>query len=106
MHGKIFGGDFHNFVVKVAPENIWSRYFMCEERLCFLEVGESAVVTGIEVTGALRRRFQDIGLISGTKIKSVLKSPCGTTTAYLIRGAVIAIRQGDAWGITIRKIQN
>lgn len=106
MHGKIFGGDFHNFVVKVAPENIWSRYFMGEERLCFLEVGESAVVTRIEVTGALRRRFQDIGLISGTKIKSVLKSPCGTTTAYLIRGAVIAIRQGDAWGITIRKIQN
>lgn len=81
-------------------------FFMGEERLCFLEVGESAIVTGIEVTGALRRRFQDIGLISGTKIKSVLKSPCETTTAYLIRGAVIAIRQGDAWGITIRKIQN
>ena len=29
-------------------------FFMGEERLCFLEVGESAVVTGIEVTGALR----------------------------------------------------
>lgn len=101
--GEIFGGDLPLCGRSPPKKYIKQVFFMGEERLCFLEIGESAVVTGIKVSGALRRRFQDIGLINGTKIKCVLKSPCETITAYLIRGAVIAIRQGDAWDIAIRK---
>ena len=44
----------------------------------------------------MRRRLRDIGLIEGTKVKCVLKSPAGDPTAYQIRGALIALRSEDA----------
>lgn len=46
--------------------------------------------------GAMRRRLQDIGLIEGTPVLCLMKSPSGDPAAYLIRGAVIAIRAEDS----------
>ena len=64
--------------------------------LCDIDVGQSAVVVTILSSGSIRRRFLDIGLVSGTRVTCLMKSPCGDPTAYLIRGAVIAIRRKDA----------
>lgn len=61
-----------------------------------LKVGDMANVTFIDEKSNLYQRFIDIGIIKGTKIECVLKSPFGDPKAYLIRGAVIAIRDGDA----------
>ena len=58
-----------------------------------LKPGEEAVVTSIS---GENRRLRDLGLIEGTKVKCVLKSPLGDPAAYKIRGAVIAIRREDA----------
>ena len=41
-------------------------------------------------------RFMDIGLVEGTLVECLRKSPAGDPKAYLIRGAVIAIRKEDA----------
>ena len=41
------------------------------------------------------RRFTDIGLIENTLVECVGESPAGDPKAYLIRGAVIAIRNED-----------
>ena len=61
-----------------------------------IAVGQSAIVKKLVSGGSIRRRFLDIGLVPGTKVTCLMKSPCGDPTAYLIRGAVIAIRQKDA----------
>lgn len=71
-------------------------------RLCDLDIDECARVVKLENYGAMRRRLQDIGLIEGTKVKCVLKSPLGDPKAYEIRGAVIAIREEDAEKIKVK----
>ena len=49
----------------------------------------------------LRRRYQDLGIIPGTLVKCVMKSPFDDPHAYLVRGTVIAIRNSDAEKIII-----
>ena len=66
--------------------------------------GECALVERIETQGGMRRRFLDIGLIENTRVFCVGKSPAGDPSAYLIRGAVIAIRARDCKGIHIRRV--
>ena len=72
--------------------------------LCDISPGESANVEKILTTGAMRRRFQDIGLIENTRVECVGKSPSGDPSAYLIRGAVIAIRAEDCRSILVSRI--
>ena len=50
----------------------------------------------------MRRRLLDFGMIEGTNIRCVRRSPAGDPSAYLIRGAVIAIRASDAAGVAVR----
>ena len=66
-----------------------------QRALSSLQCGQSAVV------GAMRRRLQDIGLISGTRVECVGVSPLGDPAAYLIRGAVIALRREDSDGVQL-----
>ena len=69
--------------------------------LTSLEPGQQAVVYELAATGDMRRRLQDIGLICGTKVKCIERSPLGDPVAYGIRGAVIALRQEDAGMVQI-----
>lgn len=69
--------------------------------LCAMKVGQSALVAEVEAESAMRRRLFDIGLIPGTRVTCVARSPAGDPVAYLIRGAVIALRGSDARGIRI-----
>ena len=64
--------------------------------LCDLARGETGTVREILTRGEMRRRLQDIGLISGTRVECVGVSPLGDPAAYLVRGAVIALRRADA----------
>lgn len=68
-----------------------------------IAVGEVAVVDRLLVHGAMRRRLLDIGLNEGARVECVGKSPAGDPAAYLIRGAVIAIRSEDTRDIIIRE---
>ena len=61
-----------------------------------LRVGERGVVKALLMGGGMRRRMIDLGLVEGTCIECVGKSPAGDPRAYLVRGAVIAIRARDA----------
>lgn len=49
----------------------------------------------------MRRRFLDIGLIEDTPVECIGRSPAGDPSAYLIRGAVIAIRAEDSASIKL-----
>ena len=48
-------------------------------------------------------RLTDLGLIPGTKVVCVAESPAGDPRAYLIRGALIALRNSDGNGIHLRQ---
>ena len=72
-----------------------------EKRLCDLMPAESAIVKRLDTPDQMRRRFLDIGLIEGTRVVCVGRSPAGDPSAYLIRGAVIAIRRHDAATVAV-----
>lgn len=63
--------------------------------------GTAAVVTQLDMTGADRRRFMDMGLLPGTRVVVDMTSPLGDPTAYLVRGSVIALRRSQARGVRI-----
>jgi ferrous iron transport protein A len=66
-----------------------------------LNQGQKARVKSLLSTGSIRRRLQDIGLIEGTEVECLQKSPAGDPVAYLIRGAVIALRSEDSSNILV-----
>lgn len=61
-----------------------------------LREGESAQVEQITSEGSMERRLLDLGLTEGTRVTCVQKAPSGDPSAYLIRGAVVALRRADA----------
>ncbi|GAA0076452.1 FeoA family protein [Clostridium sp. CTA-5] len=69
-----------------------------------LPIGERCKVNHLVANGIIRRRFLDLGLINGTEVESLGQSPSGDPIAYLIRGAVIAIRSEDASKILVETI--
>ena len=75
------------------------------ETLCLsaLAEGESAYVTEISAGPAMDRRLADLGLVRGTRVTCMLRSPAGDPRAYLIRGALIALRRADADGIWLER---
>ena len=76
---------------------------MTTTRLCDLNPGECATVCSLRTTGSMRRRLLDIGLIRGTVVECLGRSPGGDPLAYRIRGAVIAIRREDGKTILVQK---
>ncbi len=72
-----------------------------QHTLSSLVVGETATVTNNCACGSIRRRLLDIGLVTGTRVTCLFKSPCGDPMAYRIRGAVIAIRKRDGKNICV-----
>jgi len=64
--------------------------------------GEHAIISSLNTTGSMRRRLLDIGLIENTDVECLGRSPSGDPTAFLIRGAVIAIRSEDCENILIK----
>ncbi len=67
--------------------------------------GEHAVVSELRSTGSMRRRLLDIGLIENTEVECLGRSPGGDPSAFLIRGAVIAIRSEDCANIMINSVE-
>ena len=70
-----------------------------------LKIGETATVHKLLATGSMRQRLLDIGLIENTKVKCVAKSPSGDPKAFLIRGAIIAIRSENCSEILIKNTE-
>ncbi len=71
--------------------------------LSALPLGESAYVTYIHARPDMELRLTDLGVIPGTKVTCLAQSPAGDPRAYLIRGALIALRKSDSDGIGLRR---
>jgi ferrous iron transport protein A len=69
--------------------------------LHLIPCGKLAQVKELLAAGRTRRRMLDLGVITGTVIQSLRRSPSGEPTAYEIRGAVIALRSDEASQILV-----
>ena len=67
-----------------------------------IKPGKRARVKELTSIGSIRRRLLDIGLVENTEVECLGQSPLGDPCAYLIRGAVIAIRSEDCRGILVQ----
>ena len=78
---------------------------MSESVMPLSVIGEGSLgrVAELDFTGAMRRRLLDMGLIPGARVECLQKSPSGDPVAYLIRGAVIALRREDSSRILINR---
>lgn len=68
-----------------------------------LNIYEKALVKKIKIESLMKERLIDIGIVDGTKVECVLISPGKNPKAYMIKGAVIAIRNEDAKFIEIER---
>ena len=77
------------------------------ERLTCLAPGDAAEVVGISraCRGPERRRFMDLGILPGTQIRAEMRSPGGDPTAYIIRGALIALRREQSDLIKVKRVE-
>ncbi|NLM75682.1 MAG: ferrous iron transport protein A [Clostridiaceae bacterium] len=69
--------------------------------LNYLPLGKKGRVKKLVSDGIVRRRMLDLGLIDGTEVEAIQKSPSGDPVAYFIRGAVIALRSEEASKIIV-----
>lgn len=69
--------------------------------LADLAVGSKCRIASLELGDLLRRRILDLGLVPGTQVRCIRKSPAGNPIAYLVRGSIIALRTEDVKKIKI-----
>lgn len=67
-----------------------------------LPIGAKGKVVSLCSEEGQRRRMLDLGLVHGTTVEALQKSPSGDPIAYFIRGAVIALRDDDACKILVQ----
>lgn len=67
-----------------------------------LKIGQKCLVTELCAYASQRRRMLDLGLVPGTYVEALHKSPSGDPVAYYIRGSVIALRLEDAKKVRIK----
>ena len=58
-----------------------------------LPINSTGKVEELNCEGNLRRRMLDLGIVKGTNIIPVLKSPFGDPIAFEIRGSIVALRK-------------
>ncbi|MBO8129627.1 MAG: ferrous iron transport protein A [Peptococcaceae bacterium] len=68
-----------------------------------LPIGQTAVIQDLKCTGNIRRRLLDLGLVPGSLIKALRRSPIGDPTAYEIRDTIIALRREIGSQVIISK---
>ncbi|MBO5726445.1 MAG: ferrous iron transport protein A [Clostridia bacterium] len=68
------------------------------------ELGKKYEVLSINVSENIKRRIFDIGLTKGSFVTPLFCSFLGEPTAYLIRGAVIALRNDETKKIFVKPI--
>ncbi len=64
--------------------------------LADLTVGATCRISSVELNGLLRRRILDLGILPGTQVQCVRKSPAGDPIAFRVRETIIALRSDDA----------
>lgn len=70
-------------------------------KLTELKQGKTATISHVHLSGDIRQRLLDFGMVQHTPVTRLQTAPGGDPTAYMIRGTVIALRKNDAEKIQI-----
>jgi DtxR family Mn-dependent transcriptional regulator len=97
--------DARNVTVRVLAEGESAEG--PSETLADLAPGEVGRVLELSPAcrGPQRRRLLDLGVVKGTEITMEMSSAAGDPVAYLIRGALIALRRGQAEWILVERVE-
>ena len=74
---------------------------MSGKTLLSLGKGEKAKIKKLNNEKSMRNRLFDLGLTPGSETEFLFCAPSGSPRAFLIRGAVIALRKKDCMKIEI-----
>lgn len=66
-----------------------------------LPMGGYGIISRLPCDDKLKKQLMNLGLICGTRIEAVCKSPSGNPCAYSFRGTLMAIRKSDTDKIII-----
>ena len=66
-----------------------------------LKVGEKGIIKKVGTVGALRQRFNAMGLTKGVEVKVVKVAPLGDPIEIDVRGYSLSIRKEDASNIEL-----
>ena len=69
--------------------------------LSALTAGEGAYISRLAGEGHMTRRLAQLGFTPGTRVVCELTAPAGDPSAYRVRGALIALRRGDAAQVSV-----
>ena len=69
-----------------------------------VRVGESATVTRLTGTGALKRRIMDMGLTKGTGVYVRKVAPLGDPSEITVRGYELSIRKDEAASVEVGNV--
>jgi len=94
-----------NVTVRVLPAGEKARD--SSDSLADLAPGERARVVAISSVcqGTQRRRLLDLGVVRGTEVTAEFASAAGDPMAYRIRGALVALRRGQASWILVERMR-
>lgn len=68
------------------------------------ELNEHAAARVVSAEGApSNKRLAALGMEQGTEIVKLFTAPCGDPSAYLIKGAAVALRMSDAEKIIVER---
>jgi ferrous iron transport protein A len=70
--------------------------------LMHLPIESLGLVLSISPQAPSYDRMLELGLVKGTRVKVMRSSPLGDPKAYLIRGAVVALRKEDTELVAVK----
>ncbi len=73
--------------------------------LCDLPLGRKARILANQAQGSAGNKMLNLGLVQGSWVEVVRKSPLGDPRAYRVRGALVALRNQQAQAIWIHEVQ-
>jgi len=66
-----------------------------------IEINQTALIKSVNLKGANKQHFLDMGLIQGTKIKKLKIAPMGDPIEFKLRGYNLTLRKDDAINIEV-----
>jgi len=72
-----------------------------EKKMSKMNPGEKGIIVKVLGSGVLRRRLLDMGLVRGTEIEMVRKSPLGDPVEFLVRGYNLSLRKAECENVYV-----
>lgn len=73
-----------------------------ETTLNTLRAGQGGKILSLRLDEAMCRRLVDFGLIEGTQVLCLRRSPAGSPILFRVRGTMLALRAADSGKIRVK----